>query len=157
MHARIGCVILFVASAALAEETPVPACLEQIARPVYPPLSVQARIEGPVRVDFQVDADGRITNSRILEGHPLLVPSVAELLRVAKLDPASCGGKEFSVVYQFILEQPVWGPSPATYSFRGPNVLVIQKHTQLAEMLGCPGVNHVFRVRWRDRLRNLFR
>ena len=40
--------------------------------PVYPPMALQARIQGIVRLDVVIGEDGRVTNATVVSGHPLL-------------------------------------------------------------------------------------
>jgi len=63
MHARIGCVIVAFASLALAENR-VPACLNELTEPMYPPLAMQARIQGVVFLKFPAEATGIFLRSR---------------------------------------------------------------------------------------------
>ena len=44
--------------------------------PGYPPIARLARIEGAVVVTFQVDANGRVTDTHFESGHPMLRPAV---------------------------------------------------------------------------------
>jgi TonB family protein len=44
--------------------------------PGYPPIARLARIEGAVVVTFQVDANGRVTDTQFESGHPMLRPTV---------------------------------------------------------------------------------
>jgi len=44
--------------------------------PTYPPLARLARVEGAVVVTFQLDANGRVTDTQIESGHPWLRASV---------------------------------------------------------------------------------
>ena len=46
--------------------------------PMYPPLALQARLQGVVRLKLNVGADGEITGITALAGHPLLVPAAME-------------------------------------------------------------------------------
>ncbi len=42
--------------------------------PIYPPLAMQARIQGVVRFNVIIGKDGRVSNAQLVSGHPLLVP-----------------------------------------------------------------------------------
>jgi protein TonB len=43
--------------------------------PEYPPLALQARIQGVVRIRAVVSKDGVVGHLTLLSGHPLLVPA----------------------------------------------------------------------------------
>ncbi len=54
------------------------------AMPVYPPLAVQARIQGVVRMKAAIGADGHPTSVTLVGGHPLLVPSATDASRLSR-------------------------------------------------------------------------
>jgi TonB family protein len=47
--------------------------LVQHVDPEYPPLALQARIQGTVEFNVMIGADGHVTSMRLVRGHPLLV------------------------------------------------------------------------------------
>jgi TonB family protein len=49
--------------------------------PVYPPLALQARIQGTVRFNLTVGADGHPKDIQLDSGHPLLVPAALDAVR----------------------------------------------------------------------------
>jgi protein TonB len=83
--------------------------LIQQAPPVYPPLAVQARISGVVRLNAIIGADGTVKNLTVVSGHPLLVPSAMEAAKQWVYQPTLVNGKPVEVVTQlevnFMLEQ----------------------------------------------------
>jgi len=57
--------------------------------PVYPEVAKRLRLVGVVKVQVVVAPDGRIKETRVIGGHPLLVSSVEETLKNWKYAPAS--------------------------------------------------------------------
>ena len=66
--------------------------------PVYPELARQARIQGVVRFDVVVGADGAVENATLIYGHPLLAPAAIEALRRYRYSPTHLNGKPVKVV-----------------------------------------------------------
>ena len=60
--------------------------------PKYPPLAVQARIEGIVRYEAVIGANGRILSLEMKSGHPLLVPAATEALKQWVYQPTMVNG-----------------------------------------------------------------
>ncbi len=57
--------------------------------PVYPEVAKRLHLVGVVKVQVVVAPDGRIKETRVIGGHPLLVSSVEETLKYWKYAPAS--------------------------------------------------------------------
>jgi len=68
--------------------------------PVYPPLALQARIQGTVRFTAIVDRDGRIQNLQLLSGHPLLVEAARNATTQWEYRPTLLNGSPVEVVTQ---------------------------------------------------------
>ena len=51
------------------------------ARPVYPPLARQARIQGNVVLHVIIDKDGNVEQIEVVSGHPLLVQAAVDAVR----------------------------------------------------------------------------
>ncbi len=49
--------------------------------PLYPPLALQARIQGVVKLQGRIGTDGAIKNLQVVSGHPLLVPAALEAVK----------------------------------------------------------------------------
>ena len=58
------------------------------ARPVYPPLAKQARIQGTVRLAVIIDWHGTVVYAQVISGHPLLIPSALEAVKQWEYNPA---------------------------------------------------------------------
>lgn len=57
--------------------------------PRYPELAKTLHLSGVVKVQIVIAPDGKITSTKVLGGHPLLVSSVEETLKTWKYAPAS--------------------------------------------------------------------
>ena len=57
--------------------------------PVYPEVAKRLRLVGVVKVQVVVAPDGRIKETRVIGGHPVLMSSVEETLKNWKYAPAS--------------------------------------------------------------------
>ena len=65
---------------------------------VYPPLAKQARIQGTVRLEAVIAADGSIQNLRVIEGHPLLVQSALGAVQQWRYQPTLLSGEPVEVL-----------------------------------------------------------
>jgi protein TonB len=76
--------------------------------PTYPSLAKSQRIEGAVRVDALVDANGRISSMKVVSGPVLLHQAAMDALHQWKYQPATLDGKPVSmhltVTVQFRLQ-----------------------------------------------------
>ena len=68
--------------------------------PVYPPMALQARIQGIVRLDVVIGEDGRVTNATVVSGHPLLVPAATEAIKQWEYSQTVLNGKPAEVITQ---------------------------------------------------------
>jgi TonB family protein len=66
--------------------------------PVYPEVAKRLRLVGVVKIIVVVAPDGRIRETRVIGGHPLLVSSVEETLKNWKYAPA---GAESTIQLEF--------------------------------------------------------
>ena len=57
--------------------------------PAYPETAKKFRISGVVKVQIVIGPDGRVKETKIIGGHPLLVNTVEETLKNWKYAPAS--------------------------------------------------------------------
>lgn len=74
--------------------------LVQQAAPVYPPLAMQARISGVVRLNVIIGKDGTVQNVTLVSGHPLLVPAAMEAMKQWTYQPTLLNGQPVEVVTQ---------------------------------------------------------
>ena len=68
--------------------------------PVYPPLAVQARIQGTVRFTAVIGRDGRVQNLQLISGHPILVVAAREAASQWEYRPTLLNGSPVEVVTQ---------------------------------------------------------
>jgi TonB family protein len=77
-----------------------PAVLLRSTAPRYPALARQSRVEGTVRLQVTVGADGRVTGVKPVHGHALLVDAAAESVRTWRYRPAVRGGRPAETTLQ---------------------------------------------------------
>jgi periplasmic protein TonB len=79
------------------------------ARPIYPPLAIQARIQGNVLLHAVISRDGRVSELQALSGHPLLVSTALEAVRQWRYSPTLLNGQavevETTITVSFVLGQ----------------------------------------------------
>jgi protein TonB len=56
-------------------------------KPAYPPLAMQARIQGTVVLQAVIAKDGTVQALRVVSGHPLLVPAAIEAVKLWRYKP----------------------------------------------------------------------
>jgi len=74
--------------------------LLQHPEPVYPPLAMQARISGVVRLNAIIGKDGTVQKVTLVSGHPLLAPPAMEAVRQWVYQPTLLNGQAVEVVTQ---------------------------------------------------------
>jgi TonB family protein len=65
--------------------------------PQYPPLALQAHIQGPVVLDLLISAAGEVENVRLVSGHPMLAPASVEAAKQWKYMPYVKDGSAVAV------------------------------------------------------------
>jgi TonB family protein len=65
---------------------------------VYPPLAVQARIQGTVHFTVIIGRDGRVLNLQLIGGHPLLVAAAQDAVNQWPYEPTVLNGTPVEVV-----------------------------------------------------------
>ena len=70
------------------------------AKPLYPPLAKQARIQGKVMLNAVIGKDGAIQNLTVASGHPLLVQAALDAVRQWVYQPTLLNGEPVEVVTQ---------------------------------------------------------
>lgn len=89
-------------------ESVVQAQLLSKIEPRYPPLAIETRTQGTVRLRAIISRDGRITALEVISGHPLLVQAALEAVRQWRYRPTLLNGEpvevETSITVNFQLE-----------------------------------------------------
>lgn len=65
--------------------------------PMYPPLAREARISGTVVIDCVIDANGDVTQLKLVSGHPLLLQAAFAAVKQWKYSPTLLNGKPVPV------------------------------------------------------------
>ena len=66
--------------------------------PVYPPLATATRLQGTVKVDVTVSESGRIASTKLISGHPLVVPAALDAIKKRRYTPYVADGGPTSFV-----------------------------------------------------------
>jgi periplasmic protein TonB len=66
-------------------------------KPQYPPLAVQARIQGSVVLQAVIGKDGTIRELRLISGHPMLAPAAIEAVKQWRYRPYLLNGEPVEV------------------------------------------------------------
>jgi TonB family protein len=80
--------------------------------PVYPPLALQARIQGVVTLTLQIGSDGAVAAIQMISGHPLLQQSSVDAIRKWHFEPPPAGMSAVANVafnYAFVNGNPTVG------------------------------------------------
>jgi periplasmic protein TonB len=67
------------------------------ARPEYPPLARQARIQGQVQIDAVLDEQGNVIEMKVVSGPPLLYQSALDALKKWKYEPTYLNDQPIAV------------------------------------------------------------
>ena len=77
------------------------------AAPKYPPLAMQARIQGKIDLQLRVEpGTGEVRSVSALLGHPLLKPSAIDAARLWRFAPNSVDSETITVTLDFALHCP---------------------------------------------------
>ena len=68
------------------------------ALPVYPELARRAHVEGKVVLECVIDVDGRVTDLRVMSGHPLLADAARDAVRHWEYIPTRLNGQPVPVI-----------------------------------------------------------
>jgi len=78
-------------------------------QPLYPPLAIQARIQGNVVLHAIIAREGAVSELQVLSGHPLLVNSALDAVRQWRYSPTLLNGQavevETTITVSFVLGQ----------------------------------------------------
>jgi TonB family protein len=65
--------------------------------PTYPPMARQARIQGTVILQVQLNKSGDVENIQLVSGHPVLAPAAVEAVKQWKYKPYLLNGEPIAV------------------------------------------------------------
>lgn len=68
--------------------------------PRYPQIAINARVQGVVHLTALISREGRVTQLRVLSGHPLLIPAAIEAVKQWRYRPTLLSGVPMEVVTQ---------------------------------------------------------
>ncbi len=77
-----------------------PPQLLKYVEPIYSPLAQRARVQGTVRIDAIIDANGRVVEIKVLYGHPLLVSAAMHAVKQWIYEPTYLNGRPAPVVFE---------------------------------------------------------
>ena len=78
-------------------------------KPIYPPIAIQARIQGSVVLHAIISKEGSVSELQVVSGHPLLVGAALEAVRQWRYSPTILSGQpvevETTITVSFVLGQ----------------------------------------------------
>jgi protein TonB len=74
-----------------------PRLIRQV-EPEYPAIAKQAHIRGSVVVEVRISPAGRVTSTRVISGHPLLIEAAVNAVRQWVYEPFIFGGVPIEIV-----------------------------------------------------------
>ena len=100
--AIVICLASFISSQATPQRVRVSENVEQAfivkkVDPVYPPLALQARIQGSVVVQVAISKSGDVENVQLFSGRPLLAPAAIDAVKQWKYKPYLLNGEPVEV------------------------------------------------------------
>jgi len=72
-------------------------------QPNYPPLARQARIQGQVVLQAEINKEGAIQNLQLISGHPMLAPAAIEAVKQWRYKPYLLNGEPVAVDTQVVV------------------------------------------------------
>ena len=84
--------------------------ISSLEMPCYRPLARQARVQGTVKIDIDIAADGSISSVRTIEGHPLLRAAALANVRTWKFgtgERADLSGLKPTILFVYKLEEKI--------------------------------------------------
>ncbi len=65
--------------------------------PMYPPLARQARIQGSVLLRIVIDQEGKVRDTQVVSGHPMLAPAAVDAVKKWRYLPYESDGKKVEI------------------------------------------------------------
>ena len=109
------CVFVFLSLGALAQDIPKSdsgtpkVFVSKLSAPVYPPLALQARIVGAVRLDVAIGRNGSVQAVSVVSGHPILAKAAIESAQQTQFECQDCREQptHYLVTYRFDLGEAI--------------------------------------------------
>ena len=98
-------------------ERPLPV---KVVRPAYPPIAAARRISGLVRVDVEVDSNGKVINARGASGHAILQAAALKAATGWRFNPAPENAAMRSAQLTFIFHKTSYVPKKNERDFKPP-------------------------------------
>jgi TonB family protein len=89
--------------------------ITRLAQPSYPPLALEARIQGDVQIALGVRGDGTVESASVASGHPILGRAALQSAQDSEYECRRCSEAvtSYSLIFTFRLEVPSSGESRA--------------------------------------------
>ena len=71
--------------------------------PVYPAIAKQMHLTGKVKIETTIAADGRVVNTRVVGGSPMLVEAALNAIKEWRFEP---GSKATTETFEFDFDKP---------------------------------------------------
>jgi TonB family protein len=71
--------------------------------PIYPPIARQMHLTGKVKIEATIAADGRVVNTTVVGGSPLLVNAAVDAIKRWRFEP---GSKDTTETFEFDFDKP---------------------------------------------------
>ena len=65
--------------------------------PIYPDMAKQAGVQGAVQLAIVIDRQGRVSDIRVVQGHPLLISAAIEAVKQWEFQPTLLNGQPVEV------------------------------------------------------------
>jgi len=122
-------ILLALAAASFGQEprTTVSICVKHIETPIYPPIARAAHVVGKVELKLTIDAAGRVTDTHIVRGTPLLASSAQASAQHWTFSPPPSPPYSLTVVYDydFDCDDPIPDVPVTKVVFDLPNLVKI--------------------------------
>ena len=106
--------------------------------PPYPPIAIQARVQGTVILVLNIDASGTPRGVTVKSGLPFLTDSAREAVRAWRFPPGSARSQE--VAFEFTLsDDDERGQTAPRVQFEAPNKMTVTAQTPLVCACGPKG------------------
>jgi TonB family protein len=82
------------------------------AQPVYPPIAQSARVAGVVILEIRIEADGSVSDAKVLRSIPLLDQAALDCVKQWKYEPTFVNGTAVPIIMTVTVNFALQGPAP---------------------------------------------